>query len=118
MNKLYYVFKVKRIRVCGWLLPKRYKAITLFPFIFLASKNTLKDKEVLNHEEIHLRQQKELLVLFFYLWYLIDFGVKYYKHRNWKKAYHNIIFEREAYANGGDLNYLKNRKLFAFWKYR
>ena len=34
-----------------------------------------------------------------------------------KKAYYAISFEREAYANEKDLNYLKKRSFWSFFKY-
>ncbi|MFJ1322920.1 hypothetical protein ACILDT_07905 [Capnocytophaga canis] len=98
------------------LVPKGYSRITLFPFVFVSKKECLNDPQFLNHEKIHLQQQKELLVVFFYLWYVLDFLFKYIKYRNWQKAYHNIIFEREAYHNQDNLNYLNSRKRFAFLK--
>ena len=33
------------------------------------------------------------------------------------RAYRNISFEREAYANEGDMQYLSNRKSFGFLDY-
>ena len=82
-------------------------AIAIFPFIFVHPNTVITDR-LINHEKIHLRQQLEMLVLPFYVWYLIEyicFG--YYKNR----------FELEAYANDSDLNYLKKRKWFSFFKY-
>ncbi|MFJ1424990.1 hypothetical protein ACILD6_00015 [Capnocytophaga canimorsus] len=102
------------IRVCKWLVPKGYRAITLYPFIFVRVWADKDNAVLINHERIHLRQQLELLVIFFYLWYLLDFLWKYAKYRNWNKAYRNIIFEREAYSNESDLQYLKTRKRFGF----
>lgn len=95
-------------------VPKGYSGITLFPFIFVTKKEYLKNPYFINHEKIHLQQQKELLVIFFYIWYVTDFLLKYIKHRNWETAYRNIIFEREAYQNEHNLNYLKTRKIFGF----
>lgn len=89
--------------------------ITLFPFIILRDKQLKQDKRILNHERIHIRQQVELLVLPFYVLYLIEFIVRLIKYKNRRKAYLNISFEREAYKNDSDLNYLKNRKLWT-WK--
>ncbi|MFJ1365572.1 hypothetical protein ACILD7_02450 [Capnocytophaga canimorsus] len=97
------------IRVCKWLVPKGYRAITLYPFIFVRVWADKNNAVLINHERIHLKQQAELLVIFFYLWYLLDFLWKYAKYRNWNKAYRNIIFEREAYGNEQNLNYLKIR---------
>lgn len=98
------------------LLPKRYYAITIFPFIFL--RNGGAENEILiNHERIHLRQQAELLVLPFYLWYLIEYLIKLIIYRSHDKAYRNISFEREAYRNDEDFDYLNTRKFWSFGKY-
>ncbi len=88
--------------------------ITLFPFIILRDKALKLDKRILNHERIHIRQQVELLVLPFYVVYLIEFVIGLIKYRNRLSAYMNISFEREAYKNDSDLNYLKERKLWAW----
>ncbi|MDO5106130.1 hypothetical protein [Capnocytophaga sp.] len=106
------------IRVCKWLVPRGYNAITLYPFILVRERANCNSPLLINHERIHLRQQKELLVIGFYLWYLLDFLWKYIKYRNWDKAYYNIIFEREAYDNESDLEYLKTRKKFAYLRSR
>ncbi|MDD3321448.1 MAG: hypothetical protein PHS59_08395 [Paludibacter sp.] len=91
--------------------------ITLFPFILLKDKNLKQDKRIMNHEKIHIRQQVELLVLPFYLFYLIEFGIEMLKYRNKQKAYMNISFEREAFNHDLDFNYLKNRQLWAWISY-
>ncbi len=103
------------IRKNRFLVPKGYRAITLYPFIFIRNDRDKYDKELINHECIHLRQQKELLILFFYVWYFLDFVIKYLRYRNWDKAYRNIIFEREAYNNQSNLDYLKVRGIWWFW---
>ena len=97
------------VRKNRFLVPKGYRAITLYPFIFVRNENDKFDKELINHERIHLRQQKELLVLPFCIWYFLDFLIKLIRYRNWDKAYRNIIFEREAYGNQSNLDYLKVR---------
>ena len=84
------------------------RAIALFPFI-LMPKSTVVDDELLNHERIHLRQQLELLVIPFYIWYLIELK---------RKGYYGICFEREAHLNDTDLGYLKDRAPYSFFKYR
>ncbi|WP_172914152.1 hypothetical protein [Capnocytophaga canis] len=106
------------IRVCKWIVPKGYRAITLYPFIFLRNEADKQNQVLINHERIHLKQQKELLVVFFYLWYGLDFLWKFLKYRHWDKAYRNIIFEREAYGYESDLQYLEKRKRFAFLRSR
>jgi hypothetical protein len=91
--------------------------ITLFPFIILRDKQLKQDKRILNHERIHIRQQVELLVLPFYMLYLIEFGIGLIKYKNRMKAYMNISFEREAYKNDSNLDYLKDRRFWAWVKY-
>jgi hypothetical protein len=88
------------------------KAIALFPFIFT---ETVAEK-TLNHERIHLRQQLELLVIPFYLWYGIEYVVRLFGKSGYV-AYKNIGFERECFSNDKDMNYLKKRKPYSFLKY-
>lgn len=85
---------------------KGYKAITIWPFIFVRNEVKFNDID-LNHEKIHLRQQLELLIIFFYLIYLVEWIIK---------GYRNISFEKEAYDNEDNLNYLKTRKHYAWLK--
>jgi hypothetical protein len=102
--------------VFKYLTPKWVRGITLFPFIVLSEKLDRNDAILLNHEKIHIRQQLELLVVPFYLWYGIEFMVRYFQFKNWKVAYKNISFEKEAYTNEKDLNYLKKRSFWSFLK--
>lgn len=107
------------IIVCQKLLKNtKITGITLFPFIFLRSLKDKGNKELINHERIHIRQQLELFIVFFFIWYLLEYLYRYYQYRNWYMAYRQISFEREAYAKEEDFEYLKKRKLFSFWKYR
>lgn len=101
--------------VFKYLVPKGYTAITIYPFIMLKHKSQKDDMILINHEKIHLRQQLELLVIGFYLWYFIEFLLRFIKFKNWYRAYLNISFEREAYKNENDLNYLKSRSLWSFF---
>jgi hypothetical protein len=90
--------------------------ITLFPFIILRDKGLKEDKRIMNHERIHIRQQVELMVLPFYVLYLIEYAIGLIKYRSRFSAYMNISFEREAYKNDSDLDYLKKRKFLAWVK--
>ena len=84
---------------------KGYKAISIWPFIFCRSDLNEID---INHESIHGEQQKELLIIVFYIIYLIEWIFKKYK---------NISFEKEAYAHENDLNYIEwIRKPYAMWR--
>lgn len=100
------------------IVPKGYAAIALFPFVIVANEKYRENKELLNHEGIHLRQQAELLVVFFYIWYGIEFLIRKNEYRDRSTAYRNISFEREAYANESNLNYLITRPFWNFRKYR
>lgn len=95
----------------------KINGITLFPFILLRKKEDRNDEVLVNHEKIHLRQQLELLIIFFYIWYVIEYYYWYFQLKNSFLAYKYISFEREAYAKEDDLNYLKTRKLWSFTKY-
>lgn len=97
--------------------------ITLFPFIcFIYSKEELITRRgksgydaLINHEKIHIKQQKECLVISFYIIYLLNWIINIFIHG--KKAYTNISFEREAYQNDDNQKYLQSRKPFSWLKY-
>ncbi len=99
------------------IVPKGFGAITLFPFIFVREEWQANDKRTINHEQIHLCQQLELLIVFFYLWYGVEWLIRYIDCGDSKEAYYAISFECEAYANQRDLEYLKKRRWFSFLKY-
>lgn len=96
---------------------KGYKAINLFGVLFVRQDAVI-DEITLNHEAIHTAQMKELLYVFFYILYLIDWliGLVVYGFDT-KRAYREICFEKEAYENERNNDYLKNRKAFVFKKY-
>ncbi|HNP33515.1 MAG TPA: hypothetical protein PKN96_09505 [Flavobacterium sp.] len=100
--------------VSRYLIPKGYTGITLFPFIVVSKRDLKQNAVMINHEKIHIRQQMELLILPFFIWYGIEFLLKRIKYKDKNLAYKNISFEKEAYANEKDLNYLKER---SFWKF-
>ena len=86
------------------LTKMKVNGITLFPFIILRNKDFKNNKILINHEKIHLRQQLELLIIFFYIWYVVEYYYWLVKLKNKHLAYRNISFEREAYAMEEDLN--------------
>jgi hypothetical protein len=94
-----------------------YHAMAIFPFIFVKRYAYRHDYTLINHEKIHLRQQLELLILPFYILYMGHYFYNLVKYRNHHIAYMHICFEREAYAQEEDLNYLPTRKMWAFWRY-
>ena len=108
------IIKNSRIpKMLSWFI--NIRAITLFPFIIIKDEG---DDRLLNHELIHISQQKETLVLGFYMLYLWDFIVGVLKFKNTRDAYYSIRFEREAYGNDHDENYLQLREKFAWRRYK
>lgn len=74
----------------------RYKAINLFGILFTKAELSQKD---ITHETIHTKQMQELLYIFFYLWYGIEFLIRWIANKfNWKQAYKSIWFEQKAYT--------------------
>lgn len=91
--------------------------MAFFPFILIRDKKLVQNTTLLNHERVHLRQQAELLILPFYFWYIIEYLIRLIIYKNKQRAYRNISFEREAYANENSMEYLNKRKLWTFLKY-
>jgi len=89
--------------------------IALFPVVILREKYRDSDekfwvdraKQVINHESIHFQQALELGVIPFYVWYVLEwlFKLPFYG----AKAYEAISFEREAYGNDSNMDYLNKR---------
>ncbi len=92
-------------------------AIALWPLIIVRHPMFKYDARIINHERIHLRQQVEMAVLFFYLWYVLEFLYHFIKIKNIDEAYFAISFEREAYYHENDYAYLLQRQFWAFWKF-
>ena len=91
------------------------EAITLFPFIISRTKM---DPVLERHEKIHIAQQKELFVLFFYLIYGFDYLKGFIKYKSKTKAYFRIRMEQEAYINQQTEDYLKTRTRFKWLDYK
>lgn len=96
---------------------KDYVGLSLWPFIILKNSSLKNDITLINHERIHLKQQRELLILPFYIFYIFEWLIRCICYFDSYKAYQNISFEREAYANESNLNYVSERKSFTFIKY-
>ena len=89
-------------------------AITLFPFII--SREEMSEVTI-RHEMIHIEQQRELLVLLFYVlyvWYWLKGKVKGMSN---DEAYINIPFEQEAYRKMYDEDYLDKRSKYSWRQY-
>ena len=98
-----FTLHVPRLHVAG---------MALWPLVLVRSRRP--SAVLLNHERIHLRQQAELLVLPFYVWYLSEYGYHRLRGHAHQAAYRRISFEREAYAHQHDPGYLTRRRPWAF----
>jgi hypothetical protein len=67
-----------------------------------------------NHEAIHTKQMKELLYVPFYILYILEWLYRLTQKGN---AYKNISFEKEAYDNENDMDYLDKREHFSWIEY-
>lgn len=98
----------------NFLPPKGYSAMMLFGFILVRPGTELSPRTI-RHEEIHRKQMIEMLVIFFYLWYGLEYLIRICIYKNVREAYRNISFEREAYSNDHLISY--KRKPFAWIKF-
>lgn len=101
---------------------KGFLAINLFGVLFVREEYrymfehpTEQTERVINHESIHTAQMKEMLYIFFYIWYLIEWLIKCILPPM-STAYRDISFEQEAYMNEANLSYLETRKHYAWLK--
>ena len=96
------------------ILPFRgFSAINLLGVLFVHPGVYL-SHELMNHERIHTAQQREMLFVFFYLAYMLEWLTRLPMRGN---AYRNISFEREAYANQRNLASLDSRRPYAWRHY-
>ena len=122
--------------VYNYLIPfAGFKAMTVWPFIFVRKDEKAMREKDFNHEMIHSEQQKELLpvgialavglwfvidwwslcfIPLFYELYVLEWLVKVFWYGELQIAYHNISFERESFGNEEDYSYLDGRKRFAW----
>ncbi|SEA93075.1 hypothetical protein [Pedobacter hartonius] len=92
-------------------------AMALFPFMIFKDPQQKNNPLLINHEKIHFQQQLELLIIPFYVLYLLNYLINLIRFKNRSKAYFNICFEKEAYANDRNINYLQNRGLYSWIKF-
>ena len=92
---------------------KPFAAVNVFG-VLLVREETNITPSLLNHERIHTRQMLEMLFVFFYLWYVVEWGGRYFMKG---RAYTNISFEREAYMNQTNYAYVLSRIPYSWVKY-
>lgn len=96
----------------------RYSTINLFGVLFTKRDNL--SKTTINHESIHTEQIKEMFYIFFYIWYGLEYIIIRLFHLTkdgQHKTYRDVSFEEEACNNEKNLDYLKTRKHYSWWKY-
>lgn len=96
---------------------RNYVGLSLWPFIILKNVHLKQDSVLINHERIHLKQQQELFIIPFYFLYISEWLLRSLLYLDSYRAYQNISFEREAYQNEKELDYLTKRKPFSFINY-
>lgn len=94
-----------------------YSGMAVFPFIVIKHPDLKLNETLVRHERIHFAQQKELLFIGFFLLYLLHYIWNILRYRNHAQAYREIVFEREAYQNDNQPNYLQKRKWLAWLQY-
>lgn len=92
-----------------------YHTINLFGILF--TKRDYLTRDTILHEQIHTAQMKEMLYIFFYIWYGLEYIIIRFFHKKQNSAYRDVSFEEEAYDNAYNWNYLKIRKHYAWFKY-
>lgn len=91
------------------------RAMVLYPFILLSKEEDRNNEKLIRHEQIHVYQQLELLIIGFYLWYVIEYLIYRLKGYSGDDAYYRLSMEQEARELACNLG--KRRKLFGFLKY-
>ena len=93
-----------------------FKAINLFGVLFVRTGATMTEADY-NHEAIHTAQMRELGYIPFYILYLLEWLYLWLTTSGTtKQAYFAVSFEKEAYGNEDNTQYLRNRPRFAQWK--
>lgn len=93
-------------------LPKKIQAIAFWPVVFV-QKSQIRSS-LIQHERIHLRQQWEMGLILFYVWYILEWIFRSLQCRSCYKGYRAISFEKEAYTHEKTPHYLSRRRFWAF----
>ena len=101
------IIRTKYIPLRGFSAINLLGILFVHPGVYLA-------QELVNHERIHTAQILEMGIIGFYVWYVVEWMVRLLRRGN---AYRKISFEREAYDNQRDLDYLQHRRHYAWRKY-
>jgi len=105
---------MKNIIIRNLRIGKNIYAVNLFGVVFSRGKLS---PVIANHEYVHTMQQREMLFILFYIWYILEWIIKSVYYLDTYKGYENIGFEREAYFQQHNLDYSSHRKHYAWLKY-
>jgi len=108
---------IENSRLPVWLSKIAPIDVYAFSFAFLVVCRGVMSEKTKNHETIHYRQQLEMLFVFQWLMYGLFHIIGLFRYRDGKTAYYENPFEREAYDNDQNLDYLKTRKHYAWVPY-
>ena len=93
------------------------RAIAFGPFIIFRDRTVALDRRTNVHEMIHFLQQIELLFLPMWLLYIAFYLVKRLRGKSHWDSYRYNPFEQEAFDNEKQIDYLIQRKPYAWLKY-
>ena len=94
------------------ILGKKTRAFTFIKIYARDTENC--EDDIIQHEYIHVLQQKELSIGIFLILYYLSWLINVITFK--KHPYFNIIFEKEAYYYESTPGYLKNRPKFNWLK--
>ena len=100
----------------GWFPFGGYGTINLFEMLITRGPLPLPGR-TLRHEGIHTAQMREMLYIFFYIWYGLEYLAIRLFHRTQNGTYRDVSFEEEAYAHEDDPDYLASRRPYAWFRY-
>lgn len=98
---------------------KGFLAMAIWPFVFIRKdcSRIFSEKDE-RHETTHILQQKECLLIAFFVVYCIEWIVKLpFCLFNTDRAYMSVSFEQEAYEHELEVGYNNVRRHFAWIRY-
>ena len=110
-SKPWYFENSKVPVILSYLAPIDIGAITIGPFVF--SRGVMSERTK-NHEAIHWQQYIECGVIGFIILYYIFYAINLFRYKDGQTAYYMIPFEKEAYNNDENMDYLETRKRFSW----
>ena len=110
-----WVFENSKLPV--WLSKIVPISVYAFSFAFWVCCRGVMSDRTRRHETIHYQQQLELLMVFQWILYELFHLIGLIRYRDGQQAYYENPFEREAYANDKNENYLSERPRYAWVNY-